>query len=323
MLFCKWWLYNRTKHTAEAGSNEHVESVESRCHIEGWSYTLSEIVKFAFTYSNPCKAVNAIANPTVTLRACAASSRFPDTILWCAQVAEAPDVNKIKVFKRMELPTHSRLQSLVVAILNQFLGLGPMLTRRTPMKNAKKNMTSDTINKIIPNRLPNWTKVVCCPSKVPSRTISRHHTYMVLLNNLNPLLLTLPPPTYPWKYITDPDVLIKAPVEAVNGHRLGSTKWNGCFLIHVFSFSFSLPFSLKEIESSSQPWKGCVLTTELQGLFFIFFLFTFHTLSPHESFLHSFFSLSFLVFLSLILCFSFLLFLPHATSYSRILPSSL
>jgi len=47
---------------------------------------------------------------------------------------------------------------------------------------------------------------------------------MVASNKPRPLDLILFPPSYPWKYITDPLVLIKAPVEAVKGHGLGSTK---------------------------------------------------------------------------------------------------
>lgn len=181
------------------------------------------MVKFAFTYSNACNAVNAIANPTVTLNPWIASSRFPDTILWCAHVTDAPDVNKITVFKNGT--SHAFNTSIPRGgHTDPISGVGANAAQKNAQKKAKKNITSDTINKIIPNRLPNCTKVVCCPSKVPSRTISRHHTYIVLLNKVLPLLITDFPPAYPWKYITDPVVLINEPVDAVNGHGLGSTK---------------------------------------------------------------------------------------------------
>jgi hypothetical protein len=47
---------------------------------------------------------------------------------------------------------------------------------------------------------------------------------MVALLKPRPLVDILLPPSYPWKYLTDPLVLIKAAVDAVNGHGLGSTK---------------------------------------------------------------------------------------------------
>ena len=52
---------------------------------------------------------------------------------------------------------------------------------------------------------------------------------MVKINKLNPRVAINPDPLYPWKVITPPVVVNKAPVEAANGHGLGSTKWNGCF----------------------------------------------------------------------------------------------
>jgi hypothetical protein len=167
--------------------------------------------------------VKAIAKATVTLNPWIASSRFPDTMLWWAQVTEAPEVNKIKVFKN---GTSHALKTSIPrgGHTDPISGVGAKAAQKNAQKKAKKNITSDTMNKTIPDRLPNCTKVVCCPSKVPSRTMSRHHTYMVLINNPNPLLCMLLPPSYPWKYITDPVVLIKAPVDAVNGHGLGSTK---------------------------------------------------------------------------------------------------
>jgi len=51
---------------------------------------------------------------------------------------------------------------------------GANAAAKKAQKNAKKNITSVTINKIIPYRKPNWTIFVCDPSKDDSRTISRH-----------------------------------------------------------------------------------------------------------------------------------------------------
>jgi len=49
-----------------------------------------------------------------------------------------------------------------------------LLWKNAQKKEIKKN-TSETINKIIPQRNPIVTGNVCNPWKVPSREISRHH----------------------------------------------------------------------------------------------------------------------------------------------------
>ena len=46
------------------------------------------------------------------------------------------------------------------------------------------------IKRIIPKRSPRCTRDVCCPSKVPSRTISRHHTYIVKSSKNKPKIKT-------------------------------------------------------------------------------------------------------------------------------------
>lgn len=54
-------------------------------------------------------------------------------------------------------------------------GVGDNLLWKKAQKNAKKNNTSDVINRIIPHRSPLVTYVVWCPINVPSRITSRHH----------------------------------------------------------------------------------------------------------------------------------------------------
>jgi len=63
---------------------------------------------------------------------------------------------------------------------------GETLLWKNAQKNAKKNKTSDTINKIIPNRKPCWTTPVWWPSNVDSRTTSRHQTNMTKSKLKNP-----------------------------------------------------------------------------------------------------------------------------------------
>ena len=54
-------------------------------------------------------------------------------------------------------------------------GVGERLLWKNAQKKAKKNRTSDVMNKIIPHRNPVVTYVVWCPRNVASRITSRHH----------------------------------------------------------------------------------------------------------------------------------------------------
>jgi len=48
----------------------------------------------------------------------------------------------------------------------------------------KKNITSDTINNIIPNFKPFWTNFVCLPSKVASLIISENQDSTTKIKNI-------------------------------------------------------------------------------------------------------------------------------------------
>lgn len=39
---------------------------------------------------------------------------------------------------------------------------------------------------------------------------------------------------WPWNHLAIPIAKVNAPIEAVNGHGLYSTKWNGCRIIYDF-----------------------------------------------------------------------------------------
>jgi hypothetical protein len=62
------------------------------------------------------------------------------------------------------------------------------LNGKKAQKNAKKNITSDAINKIIPILIPLRTYELWCPSKVASLITSRHHTDAINITNNNPKL---------------------------------------------------------------------------------------------------------------------------------------
>ena len=57
--------------------------------------------------------------------------------------------------------------------------VGAKLLWKKAQKKAKKNKTSDVINKIIPQRIPLETNDVWKPRNVASRIMSRHHWIIV------------------------------------------------------------------------------------------------------------------------------------------------
>jgi hypothetical protein len=90
-------------------------------------------------------------------------------------------------------------------------------------KNEKKNKISETINKIIPHRIPCVTFMVCKPWKEASRETSRHHWTEVIKTADNPSKNKLGENS--WNHFTNPLVSNKALVEAKIGQGLFSTKW--------------------------------------------------------------------------------------------------
>lgn len=92
--------------------------------------------------------------------------------LW-AQVTVTPDDNKIIVFNK------GNAQGLIVWIPNGGHTApiqidGETLEWKNAQKNPKKNIISETINKINPKRKPFCTAFVWCPSNVDSMIISHN-----------------------------------------------------------------------------------------------------------------------------------------------------
>ena len=140
-------------------------------------YTESEIWKGLSIYSRAWKNVKKTASPTVIARLRMASFRYPATIEWCAHVTEHPERRRISVFRRGTshglkawIPWGGHVLPIWIA--------GTIDEWKKAQKKAKKNITSETINKTIPIRWDFWTAVVWRPSKVASRITSRHQTYI-------------------------------------------------------------------------------------------------------------------------------------------------
>lgn len=90
---------------------------------------------------------------TVSSRAWVVLGRSASINLWCAQVTVTPEAKSTAVFSsgtekgfRGWIPVGGQLQP------NS--GVGAKLLWKKAQKNAKKNITSDVINRIIPHRKP-------------------------------------------------------------------------------------------------------------------------------------------------------------------------
>jgi hypothetical protein len=100
--------------------------------------------------------------------------RFISTRLWWAHVTVTPDANSTAVFSKGTLKGLSGLIP-VGGQQHPNSGVGASLLWKKAQKKAKKNNTSDVINRIIPHRKPLVTYDVWCPINVLSRITSRHH----------------------------------------------------------------------------------------------------------------------------------------------------
>ena len=79
------------------------------------------------------------------------------------------------------------------------------------------------MNRIIPYRRPFCTGGVWWPWNVPSRTISRHHWYIVRVVRSSPRVIRIM--ELKWNQMARPDVKSRAAIAPVRGQGLGSTMW--------------------------------------------------------------------------------------------------
>jgi|TARA_B100000242_G_C42953458_1_gene442149 hypothetical protein len=93
--------------------------------------------------------VKITAKITVKISPKTASILLPHVIAWCAYVTVAPEHNKINVFKsgtsigsKTSIPFGGQIEPISIT--------GAKAAAKKAQKNAKKNITSETINKIIP-----------------------------------------------------------------------------------------------------------------------------------------------------------------------------
>jgi len=177
----------------------------------------------ASTYSIPCNKVKIVANSIVNNSAIIACFFARTIIAWCAQVTVAPELKRKNVLVK-GIP---EVWIVWIASGGQTppkLKTGDRLEWKKAQKKAKKNMISETINKIIPNLKPRCTEIVCCSSNVASLIMSRHQVYITYNNRKNPINASWLPPKNLFIYKTAPEVIKNAPKEANNGQGLGSTK---------------------------------------------------------------------------------------------------
>lgn len=101
-------------------------------------------------------------------------------------------------------------------------GAGASLLWKKAQKNEKKKATSETIKRIIPIRRPRITGDVWWPRVVLSRVTSRHHWNIVKFVMVSPVMRQRV--VLVWNQIVRPQVRERAPVAAVRGQGLSSTR---------------------------------------------------------------------------------------------------
>ena len=192
-------------------------------------YTLSEILNDASLYSPAWRIVKYTPRVTVRINAWMVFRRLFSSNLWWAHVTVTPDANRTAVFRSGTL---NGFNGVMPAGGQQHpnSGVGDRLLWKNAQKNAKKNKTSDVINKIIPHRKPFVTYVVWCPINVLSRITSRHHWIIVIMIRKNEIDRHRVP--WLWNHLAIPIAKVKAPIDAVKGHGLYSTRWNGWRIIY-------------------------------------------------------------------------------------------
>lgn len=104
-------------------------------------------------------------------------------------------------------------------------GVGARLLWKKAQKNARKNITSEVIKRIIPHRNPVVTDEVWCPMNVPSRTTSRHHWIIEITIRIAAKAKHRVP--WLWNHLAKPIAKVNAPKDEVRGQGLYSTRWNG------------------------------------------------------------------------------------------------
>lgn len=116
----------------------------------------------ASMYSMACSAENRIPKYTVVIIAIILLDLFDTISSWCAHVIEIPDEMRINVFSS---GTFMGLNGIIVCggHICPSSTVGEILLWKNAQKNAEKNSTSDTMNRIIPVCSPTFTFFVWFP----------------------------------------------------------------------------------------------------------------------------------------------------------------
>lgn len=109
---------------------------------------------------------------------------------WWAHVTVTPEDKRIIVFRR---GTWIALKGLIPegGHNNPISIVGERLLWKNAQKKEKKNRTSEVIKRIMPQRNPLETTLECNPWNAPSREISRHHWYVVIIRISRPRSIVL------------------------------------------------------------------------------------------------------------------------------------
>ena len=195
-------------------------------------YTASEILNLASQYSSAWSEVKYTPKIKVITKLKHAWVWLLSMIEWCVQVTVTPDDKRIIVFNsgiwnglKGETPKGGH----IIPISK----VGDRLLLKNPQKKERKKNTSDTINSTIPHFIPVNTLIVCSPWKVLSREISRHHWYDVIIKITSPTIINSIDRV--WNHLTIPVVRVNAPILAINGQGLWSTKWKAWFFLIIIS----------------------------------------------------------------------------------------
>ena len=182
------------------------------------------MVKVACVYSKSCNPVKRIARRIVTHKPKMVCFLDPANNAWCAHVALAPDKSKMTVFNK----GISKGEKTSIPCGGQTVPssmVGANAEWKKAQKKPKKNITSDTTNKINPNFNPSCTAKVCCPSNVASTITSLHHPVADIATRKKPTSNNIDPLWNEWNQSTAPKAIRKSDQEAKNAQGLGSTTW--------------------------------------------------------------------------------------------------
>jgi len=178
--------------------------------------------KEASWYSNPCNKENKTPNVTVRNKAFNLLTLSESKKEWWHQVIDTPEERSSNVFSNGIL---MGLNGIIIwgghTCPNS--KLGEILLWKKAQKKEAKNKTSETINNNIPACNPTVTCKLWLPCAILSAKTSRHQQKAVnkIMGNANKSEVL----TFTLNHKIIESIKVKAPIEAIKGQGLFSTKW--------------------------------------------------------------------------------------------------